>query len=89
MLKPKKKKRPVAVGTGLSYAIGSCLDKIVALLNATIYRKNPIQKSFVNVLAIRNMEVDATIAIVGRSASFGLLLFCIGLVLTLVYLIFS
>ena len=89
VLKPKKKKRPVAVGTGMSYAIGSFLDKIVSVLNGTIYRKRPIQKSFVNLLAIRNMEVDATIAIVGRSASFGLLLFCIGLVLTLLYLLFS
>ena len=89
VLKPKKKKRPVAVGTGMSYAIGSFLDKIVSVLNGTIYRKRPIQKSFVNLLAIRNMEVDATIAIVGRSASFGLLLFCIGLVLTLFYLLFN
>lgn len=89
VLKPKKKKRPVAVGTGLSYAVGIVMDKIVAILNATVYRKHPIQKSFVNLLAIRNMEVDATIAIVGRSVSFGLLLFCIGLVLTLLYLLFS
>ena len=88
VLKPKKKKRPVAVGTGTSYAIGYLLDSIVSLLNKTIYRKRPIQKLFVNLLAIRNMEVDATIAIVGRSVSFGLLLFCIGLVLTLLYLLF-
>ena len=37
VLKPKKKKRPVAVGTGTSYAIGSLLDSIVSLLTFVFF----------------------------------------------------
>lgn len=88
VFRPKKKHRRVAVGNGLTYAVGSLLDRIVFILNVTVCRKNPIQKSFVEVLAIRNMEVDATVQLVGRSVSFGLLLFGLGLICTLLYLLF-
>lgn len=88
VLKPKKKHRPVPVGNGFSYAVGSFLDRVVHVLNVTFFRKNPIQKSYVNSLAIMSTEMEATLNLVGRSVSFGLLLFCIGLVLTLLYLLF-
>ncbi len=89
VLKPKVKHRPVPVGNGISYALGTFMDGIVHMLNATFCKKNPIQKSYVNSLAIMTTEVEATGNLVSRSVSFGLLLFCIGLVLTLLYLLLS
>lgn len=89
VLKPKRKHRPVPVGNGFSYAVGTFLDGVVTLLNATFYKKKPIQKSYVNSLAIMTTEMEATGNLVSRSVSFGLLLFCIGLVLTLLYLLFT
>ncbi len=89
VLKPKKKHRPVPVGNGISYALGTFLDGIVHMLNATFCKKKPIQKSYVNSLAIMTTEMEATGNLVSRSVSFGLLLFCIGLVLTLLYLLLS
>ena len=89
IFRPKKKKRPAAVGNGVSYAVGSFLDGIVHALNATVLRKKPCQKSFVNIFAITAAEFEATSNLVTRSVSFGLLLFCIGLIMTLLYLLFS
>ncbi len=88
VFKPKRKHRPVAVGNELTYAIGSCLDGVIYLLNATVCRKRPIQKSFVDSLAIRSMEANVTVSLVSRSVSYGLLLFGVGLILTLLYLLF-
>ena len=88
VFKPKKKHRPVAVGNELTYAVGSFLDGIIYLLNVTVYRKKPIRKSFVDLLAIRSMEANVTVSLVSRSMSFGLLLFGIGLIFTLLYLLF-
>ncbi|MGN0506028.1 MAG: complex I subunit 5 family protein [Lachnospiraceae bacterium] len=85
---PKKKHRPVAVGTGFTYAVGTFLDGIVVVLNCTFRRKRPIETSFVNELAIRREEMGATYSLVARGVSFGLLLFCIGLLLTLIYVLF-
>ena len=88
VFKPKKKHRPVVVGNEFTYLVGSFLDGIVRCLNATVLRKRPIRKSYVEQLAIRNMEAEATVQLVGRSISFGLLLFGIGLIFTLLYLLF-
>jgi len=88
VFKPKKKHRPVVVGNEFTYAVGSFLDGVVQFLNVTVLRKRPIRKSYVEQLAIRSMEADATMRLVGRGMSFGLMLFGIGLVFTLLYLLF-
>lgn len=87
ILKPKQEKVWNKVGTKTTYAIGKFLDDIVLCLNKTIRRNNPITKSFVSILAFSREEVDKTTKIVSRSVSFGLLMFCVGLFLTLAYLL--
>ena len=88
VLYPKKKHRPVVVGNELTYALGTFMDGIVRCLNATVLRKRPVKKSYVEQFAIQTMEVENTMQLVGRSISFGLLLFGIGLIITLLYLLF-
>lgn len=88
VFKPKKKHRPVVVGNELTHVLGWFMDSVAHFLNATVLRKRPIKTSYEEQLAITSMEVDKTLQLVGRSISFGLLLFGIGLIITLLYLLF-
>lgn len=79
--------RKEIVGTGFTYWAGIFADDIVKALNRTIRRKNPIQKSYVTVFAELAEETKITNRLIAASLSFGLLLFCIGFFLTLLYLL--
>lgn len=85
---PKKVRLPAPVGTRTTYLLGTLLDDFVIFLNRTFFRKKPIRVSFVNLFAVGKREVDQTTRLITRSVSFGLLMFCIGLCLTLTYLLF-
>lgn len=79
--------KPV-VGTKTTYVIGSLADDVEAFLNRTIFRKNPKNIDFVFWLAERTRDVRQLDRIITRSISFGLLMFSIGLCLTIAYLLF-
>ena len=85
---PAKGKKKPEIGTRFTYAFGSFIDKIIEFLNKTIYKKNPIQKHFVSVFAAGRDEITTDFRAVTKSISFGLLLFCLGLFVTLIYLLF-
>lgn len=85
---PRKVRLPAPVGTRMTYMIGTLLDDFVIFLNRTLFRKKPIRVSFVNLFAVGKKEVDQTTRLITRSVSFGLLMFCIGFCLTLIYLLF-
>ena len=55
--------------------------------NHTWSREHPNHKDYSHLLAVKNDEFKESNRIIGGSLSFGLLLFGIGLALTLVYLI--
>lgn len=76
------------IGTPFTYILGVVFDEIAHMLNKTLLRKHPIRKSFVNGIAVARKEGAMTIHIVIRSLSFGLMLFCIGLCITLIYLMY-
>lgn len=80
-------KKPISYGNYVTHAIGVVLDGVTFLLNKTIYRKRPIKKSFTKWTAVGYLELTRTSRLVSKSVSFGLLLFCIGLILTLLYLL--
>ncbi len=73
-------------GNPLTHALAIVLDKIVWVLNKTFCKKKPIRKSFEHILAVRWEEQAENNQIIGRSLSYGLFLFCVGLVLTIIYL---
>lgn len=79
-------RRPVPVGSRFTYTLGSFLDFFVDLLNRTFYRRRPIKTRFVYVLAASRKEMNEDSRALGRTISFGLIMFCIGLFLTLFYL---
>ena len=66
---------------------GRILDAFVFLLNLTFYRSHPIRIDFVYVLAARVYDHDPEFARATRTVSFGLLLFALGFLVALVYLI--
>lgn len=76
------------VGTPFTYVAGVVCDEIILILNKTILYGHPIKKSFVNGIAVAKKELETTSSLVARSVSFGLMLFSIGLFITLVYLLF-
>lgn len=87
ILCPKKNRKPISIGTRFTYLIGTIMDDIAKFLNKTILRRHPIRHSFVEIFAVSSTEMNRTSRLVTRSVSFGLLLSCIGLLLTLVYLL--
>lgn len=74
-------------GNALTAALGRVLNGLKNIGNRTWRRKAPRQIDFVHYLAVKNDELKEDSRIIGRSLSFGLLLFCIGLSLTLIYLL--
>ncbi len=74
-------------GDVLTHAVGVLVDDGKEALNHTVYKKHPIQVSFEHKLALLSKEIKENNVMIGRSLSFGLLLFCIGLLLTLLYML--
>ena len=83
------REKPAAVpgGNWLTYFIGSMLDTFVKALNYTLWRKRPVQPTFVYALAAGNEELRRQTHRLTRSISFSLLMVCLGLFATLAYLL--
>ncbi len=75
-------------GNFFTEALGRVLNLVQALGNLTWNRKRPRHKNYVHLAAMRGEELQESNLVIRRSLSFGLLLFCFGLLLTLSYLIF-
>lgn len=74
-------------GTALTHTVGVILDDGEAFVNKVFRRKNPFKLSFEHKLAMVNEELEENNTIIGRSLSFGLFMFCLGLILTLSYML--
>ncbi len=74
-------------GNGLTLALGRAMNGIQSLGNHTWRRKAPVEKDYIHLFALWNAELQENNRIIQRSLSFGLLMFCGGLALMLVYII--
>lgn len=74
-------------GDAITHAVGSLMDDGKEALNHTIYKKHPIKISFEHRLAMWKEELQENNMMIARSLSFGLLMFCIGLLATLLYML--
>lgn len=74
-------------GNRFTTYMGKILNFFQYVKNHTWNRKNPSEKDYVHILAVKNEELKENNRIITRSLSFGLLLFCIGLCMTLIYMI--
>lgn len=76
-------------GNAFTAAIGSFLNQVEELGNHLWNRRKQHHVDYEHVLAMKSEEISENNRIIGRSLSFGLLLFGVGLALTLIYLILS
>lgn len=74
-------------GNSLTLALGRTANGFQFVGNHTWRRKSPVKKDYVHIFAVWNAEFRENNRIIQRSLSFGLLMFCVGLTLTLIYII--
>jgi hydrogenase-4 component B len=74
-------------GTVFTVAFGKVLNAVRDLGNLTKNRKHPVTRDYVHMLAVKREELRENNMIIGRSLSFGLMLVCVGLCLTLIYIL--
>lgn len=73
-------------GNALTH-LGACTASLFERLgNLTIHRKAPRKRDYEHKLALLYEEYQENSTMIARSMSFGLLLFCVGLILTVAYL---
>ncbi len=77
----------LAEGTFLTHVSGCFINGLQSVANATVFRKHPKEMDYEHKFALLQEEWSENTTIIGRSLSFGLLLFCVGLIITVVYLL--
>lgn len=73
-------------GTPLTHLCACIALSFQHLGNLTVHRKHPRTKDYEHRLALLQEEWSENNTMISRSMSFGLLLFCVGLILTVAYL---
>jgi len=76
-------------GNAMTHVIGVSLNVLEELLNKTIWRHHEHRKDLEHWFVLKYAAFKENAAFIGRSLSFGLVLFCLGLCATLVYLLIS
>ena len=74
-------------GNGVTYAIGSLFNNVEDILNKSLWRKMPHMTDYRHRLALKYASFKENFSFIGRSLSYGLLLFCLGLCAVLIYLL--
>ncbi len=74
-------------GNALTYQLGSFVNGVVGILNKTAWRDKPNEKDYTHQYALAYTSFKENSSLIGRSLSYGLILFCVGLLATLVYLL--
>ncbi len=74
-------------GNIVTATLGHVLNCWQGVANRIWRRRRPVHKDYVHILAVRNTALKENNTIIGRSLSFALLMFGIGLCLTLIYIL--
>lgn len=76
-------------GNRFTHMAGCVGNGLQRLGNRSVWRKNPRNVDYEHKFALIYQEWEEDSLIIGRSLSFGLLLFCVGLLLTVIYLLMA
>ena len=76
-------------GNELTHGIGVLLNKLQEWLNFTIFRSKPKNTDYEHRMAMSFSSLKENAGFIGRSLSYGLILFCLGLCVVLIYLLVS
>lgn len=87
VFRKRQKKQPVPVGNRFTYTLGRGLNALTRLLNAAFPHHRPLRTDFEYVLDASWRELTQGTRRITGSLSFGLLLMCIGLLITCLYLL--
>ncbi|MCR5507707.1 MAG: sodium:proton antiporter [Lachnospiraceae bacterium] len=87
LLREVEPKRPLMYGNAFTHVLGAVMDKVVELLNRTVRRKSPKVINYEQKLAFGVEGMIKMSRYASRSVSFGLMMFSMGCIFTLVYLI--
>lgn len=74
-------------GNSVTYALGSLFNKGERMLNKTVWRSMPRMTDYRHRFALKYASFKENAGFIGRSLSYGLLLFCLGLCAVLIYLL--
>ena len=77
----------VPVGNRFTYTLGSAMNAMSKLLNRIFHREKPFRTDFEYVLDASWQEMRKSTSLFTVSVSFGLLLMCVGLYVTFLYLL--
>ena len=83
---PRRTRKEIPVGNAVTWHLGRLLNAFAKLLNSTLLRNKPMRTDFEVVLAASWHELKEDTRTLTVSVSFGLLLLCVGLLLTCLYL---
>lgn len=87
LLRPVYAEKSGSLSESVCNLLGHILNGGAAVLNATVRRKRPIPYRYVERVNRAREDLGESVKLVSRSLSYGLLAFCLGLILLLVYLI--
>jgi len=76
-------------GNALTHTIGVALNLLEELLNKTIWKDHKHELDLEHWFVLKYTAFKENATVVGRSLSYGLVLFCLGLCATLIYLLVS
>ena len=84
---PLRSRRKAEAGFRTAFVAGMICNAAVGCMNRTIYRKHPLKCDYIDVFTERERMLKQANRMVTASASFSLLMFGIGLVIMVVYLL--
>ena len=87
ILRKRQTPRKVPVGNRVTWTLGQVLNFFALLLNKTVLHRHPMRRDFEYVLDASWSELREGMKTLTVSVSFGLLLLCVGLYLTCMYLL--
>lgn len=76
-------------GNAFTHFIGAFLNGLEELLNKTIWKNHEHKKDLEHWFVLKYTSFMENTTVIGRSMSFGLVFFCVGLCATLIYLLLS
>ncbi len=83
---PPKGRQPVPVGNRFTYSLGKVFNFMSGLKNRVLRRANPVVRKYTYIFAALWQEIATNFERLTHSLSFSLMMFSIGLLVTLMYL---
>ena len=76
-------------GNQITYTLGTFFNKAEHVLNKTVWRSNPHKIEFTHRFALKYASFKENFGFIERSLSYGLILFCLGVCVVLIYLLIT